>query len=169
MPVVSEGDALEVLEAAEQAFDEVALFVERPVVAVLDFAVRARRDDGLGASCGQPLAQFGAVIAPVGDQVPGRRQGADAGLGRHVITDIARGQQQHAGTAPAIDHRVELGIGAAARDPYAAAEPPFLRPDEAVRCTFRCVESIISLPGGASSATRAAKMRVKMPRSLQRT
>src|SRR3546814_3675831 len=51
------GDAPPVLEPAEHPLDDVALSVDGLVVVVLDFAVPARRDDGLGAACFEPFAR----------------------------------------------------------------------------------------------------------------
>src|SRR3546814_5961840 len=71
------GDAPPVLEPAEHPLDDVALSVDGLVVVVLDFAVPARRDDGLGAACFEPFAQGLAVIALVGDEFGGRRHRRD--------------------------------------------------------------------------------------------
>jgi hypothetical protein len=55
-------EASPVLEAAEHALDDVALLVIGAVVVVVDFAVAARRDDGLGTAVVEPPAQLLAVI-----------------------------------------------------------------------------------------------------------
>lgn len=82
-------EALPIHEAAEHAFDDVALFVDGAVVALLELAVAARRDDGLCAAVVEPLAQVLAVVALVGDELSGRWQGPDAGLGDLAVVDVA--------------------------------------------------------------------------------
>ena len=46
--VVSRGDTPEVLDASEEAFDQVAVFVEMAIEMALDESIGAGRDDGLG-------------------------------------------------------------------------------------------------------------------------
>lgn len=69
--VVAGGDASPVLELGEQVLDLVAPAVERGVVVEWHFAGAARRDARLDASYFQFVAESGAVIAAIGDQMRG--------------------------------------------------------------------------------------------------
>lgn len=67
-------DAAEVLEPAEEPFDDVALAVGDGVVAVRMLAVRLRRDDDVTAAVGKPVAQVAGIVGTVGDELA-RRSG----------------------------------------------------------------------------------------------
>ena len=64
---VSGGEAAEVFELVEAAFDAVALFVEFPIVGALLFAIAFGRDDGAGAQAMRLRDQNIGVVASVGD------------------------------------------------------------------------------------------------------
>jgi len=76
--VVTGGDAPPIFELGEHVLDPVARLVERPVIRQRDFSAFGGRNTGLAA----PLAEGGpepiAVIASVGDQGRGWRQGSAA-------------------------------------------------------------------------------------------
>jgi hypothetical protein len=84
-------DSPPVFDSAEHAFNDIALFVERLVIGVLDLAVFARRDDWLGAAFDQPFAQGFAVVALVGDQLGRWRHRFDAGLSGTAIVNVSGG------------------------------------------------------------------------------
>ncbi|MCY1232493.1 hypothetical protein D9M68_321470 [compost metagenome] len=87
--VVASCDAAPVLEFCEQVLDLVTLTVKGRVVGVWDFAASARGDARLDASCFQFLAESGAVVAAVGDQMRGRRQGVEDETGAFVVAHLA--------------------------------------------------------------------------------
>lgn len=80
-------------EAAEHALDDVALLVDRAVVIVLDLAVLAGWDDGLGATLDQPFPQRLAVVALVGDQFGRRWHRLDAKLRDLAIVHVSGRQE----------------------------------------------------------------------------
>jgi len=133
LSIIAGCDASEVLKATEEAFDAVAGFVERLVVAVLNLAVLLWRNDGLCAARFYEVAQFVAVVTTVGDDSGGFGRCLDARFGRDIIADIACGQNQNDGTAFVIGDSMNLAVAASARISYAAIRTPFLRPLPAVR------------------------------------
>ena len=66
--VEADGDAAKVLDPAEGSFNDIALFIERPVVFVPDFPVLAGRDNRLCSSLPEPLPQGRTVISFISDQ-----------------------------------------------------------------------------------------------------
>jgi hypothetical protein len=71
--VVSRGDAPELFQLVEKAFDEVALFVEGLVVGERRAAIEFGRDDRLSLACKDSFAQVIGVITLVGDDRFGRK------------------------------------------------------------------------------------------------
>lgn len=113
-----------VLETAEHALSDVALFVDGLVVFVLDFAVLARRNDGLGTARVEPFAQGLAVITFVGDKFGRGRQGLDAQLGHLAIVDVAGCQEQDVRATFRVAEGVELGVASALRAAYTMSQGP---------------------------------------------
>lgn len=161
-------DAPPVLEAAEHALDDVALLVDGAVVIILELAVFARRDDGLGASSNQPFPQSLAVIALVGDEVGGRRHRFDTEPCDLAIVNVSGRQEQDAGSSFLVADRVELGISSAFRAADTMSQgPPFAPP--AQRWTLIQLLSMNSRSGASPAPASALKMPSQMPRSDQRT
>ena len=118
------------------------LFVGPPVEAEGLFPVRLVGDDGLSAAFLQPLAQGGAVIGFVGEELLGGLGAADQGLGRWTIVRLAAAQQDGKKTALSICDCVDFRIAPAARaSNRLVLLPPF--PPDAERCALMWVESII--------------------------
>lgn len=92
--VVACGDAAPVLEFGEQVLDLVAPTIKRCVVGVWDFAATARRDARLDAACFEFLAEPGAVLAAIGDQMRGWRQGAQQEARALVVAHLAFRQEK---------------------------------------------------------------------------
>ena len=92
-PVVSGGDAAEVLEPAKHALDGVAAAVEIRREAVLPLAVGFRRDVGDAAGVFDLAAHGIAVVAPVAVNHQPRRQTVQQRLCRPAIGHIAAGQK----------------------------------------------------------------------------
>ena len=123
------GDAPPVLEAAEHALDDVALFVDGAVVIILDLAVFAWCYDGLSAAFDQPLAQRLAVIALVSDKLGGWRHRVDAELGNLAIMNVSGRQEQDAGPPLLVADGVEFGVSSAFRAADTMSQaPPFPPP-----------------------------------------
>jgi hypothetical protein len=124
--VVSGGDAAEVLEAAEHAFDGVAVAVEIGREAALPAAVGLGRDIGGGALVFDPAAHRVAVIALVGVHDLGAGEAVEQGLGGEAIGHLAAGQRERDRPAQAVGEGVDFGGAPAARAANGlAALPPF--------------------------------------------
>ena len=157
-----------VLDAAEHALGDIALPVNDPVAVILDFTVFARRDDGPRAAFVEPFAQGPAVIALVGDEFGGGRQGFDAELRDLAVMRVSRRQEQDAGAAFRVADGVELGVAAAFRAADAMSQaPPF--PPPAQRWTLMQELSMNSRSGASAPPAGALKMRSHMTRPDQRT
>lgn len=134
-------DSAEVLEATEEAFDAVALFVGLGVVGVWVLASRIRRDDGLAALSAQPIAQRTGVIGPVGEQATGCAGDGEQVPGTGEIVGVAGCQRERERSALAVGQRVNFGGTTTARAPdRIAIGPPFAPPAE--RCALTCMLSI---------------------------
>lgn len=130
--VVSGGDAAEVLQPAEAAFDDISAFVGAFVEAMDDDTVRFIGDDGLGAATNDFAAKVVAVIPFVGEErAHGRRERQNIGRYRDIGI-LPWGQMQDNRPAERIAQRMDFCRAASAR----AADglivlPPF--PPEAHR------------------------------------
>jgi hypothetical protein len=71
-------------------------------------------NDGFGAAILQPVAQLGAVISPVSEQLPGGLAAADQPFGGRTIMRLAAGQQDGKKTAFSISDCVDFRIAPAA-------------------------------------------------------
>ncbi len=113
--VVAGGDAAEVLEAAEHAFDGVAMAVERGRKAALPAAVGLGRDIG-GSALGFDLAAHGvAVIALVSVENFSAGEAVEQGIGGDAVGYLTAGQQERDRAAPAVGQGVDFGGASAAR------------------------------------------------------
>ena len=83
-----------------------------------------------------------AVIALVGDEHVGVRQGRQHGRGTAIVADLAFGEQQDQRFAVGVANRVQLGAQAALCPPDTTGNTPFLNKLAAVRWAFRCVASM---------------------------
>ena len=104
----------EVLELIEEAFDEVALAVERVIARPGDLAIGRRRDDGSNSPLGEDLDEAVGIVAFVTNQslwigVVDQRFGASKIMG------LARREHQLDGIAQGIDEGVNFGGQSATR------------------------------------------------------
>ena len=115
--VVAGGDRTELLEFAEEVFDQVALFVEIAVEVARCEAVWPRRDDGGFAGAGQGFedARVG-IVGLVGDQPIGRHLRQQR-VGADQIVRLSRGQPKGQRIAERVDQRMDLGAQPAAATP----------------------------------------------------
>ena len=133
-------DASEVFQAAEEAFDPVALLVGDSVVCVGMLACWIGRDDRLAAVLGQPVAQGPRVIGAVSQQAAGRTGDGQQIARAGQVVGVAGGQDQREGPSPLIGQGVNLGGTTTARAPDAVMEGPPFAP-AAERCALMCIES----------------------------
>lgn len=110
--VVSCCDAAPVLEAAEHAFDHVALVVGGTVVGVLDAAMAHGRDHGDGAALGEQIAQSIGVVAFVGEEFAAGWQALDALLRGGNIRYISSGYDEAPGPSALVANGVDFGRAA---------------------------------------------------------
>ena len=86
-----------------------------------------------------------------------------------VVAHLAGGHEEAQGAAVRVGDGMQLRIHAALGAADQAAKVPLLtRRLEAVRCAFRQVASIITVPGSASAAANPSIIRVNTPLSPQR-
>ena len=113
--VVSGGDATEVLEPAEAAFDDISAFVGALVEVMDDNTVGFVRDDGLCAATNDFAAKVVAVIPFVGEERAHRwRERQDIGS-RSDIGILAWSQMQDDRPAERIAQRMDFCRAASAR------------------------------------------------------
>ena len=159
-----------VLDPVEHTLDDVAGFVNVPVIFELNFSVLARRNTGFGTDLDQPVAQVVCIISSVcddGASFGDIRLKALAGLGN--ISPIACRQMQVDGAACAVADQMKLAVQPA----FCLADIPplagvFLTPLAAMRWVLTWLASIISVDGSVPSRTIASKIRSKTPASDQR-
>jgi len=101
-------------DAAEEALDAVALFVERLVVGVLAFSMTPGRDDGIAALVDDKVEQSIGVIGLIGQDILGW-QGFDQFASRGHVVLLARPGDKPDGQAERVYADMEFGSEAAAR------------------------------------------------------
>ena len=105
-------DATEVLDAVEEALDEVALPVKPARERKALLAVGARRDVGPSILAGGSVADGVAVISLIGEQRRAFGHRFQQGLGFLAVMDLTAGQAQGKGTTVSVNEGMDL-----ARDP----------------------------------------------------
>ncbi len=103
------GDAAEKLDPVEEAFDEVALLVERLGKAMLFLAVGLVGYVRRRALCLDPLAQPIGVIGFVAEEDIAFAQAGQQGVGAQKVMGLARRQDEVDRQAARIGERVDLG------------------------------------------------------------
>lgn len=107
------------LDAVEEAFDQIALPVEPGREGEALFAVGARRDIGPGVLAGGDFPDGVAVVALVGQQRGALGHGVEQGLGFLAVVDLTAGQSQGNGTAISVNEGMDLAREAASRTSHA--------------------------------------------------
>lgn len=106
--VVSGGDAPEVFDLVEEAFDQIAVFVERGVKASPLGGCGAAWDDGLGSGCRNGMHGTLAVIALVGEDMVGP-QSIEQPLDLGDVVAFTAGQDKADRVAKSIGCGMNLG------------------------------------------------------------
>ena len=112
--VVTGGDATEVLELAEEAFDQIAFAVEHLAEAGFPFAIGFGRDIGHRALCLDQIADAIGVIGLVGQNDGARIETIKQAERRGAVVSLAGGQAEPDREALGIDDGVDLGREATA-------------------------------------------------------
>jgi hypothetical protein len=115
--VVSRCDPPEILEPAETALDDVAVFISLLVVADFLFAVGFAGDDGLDAALLEESPDRIGIVALVGEEFLDAGDEADAFFGHPTIGGIARREDERPGSAKPVHDRMDLAVAAAFRKP----------------------------------------------------
>jgi hypothetical protein len=116
-----------VFQAAEAAFDAIALFVELLVVLTLLFAAPSGRDDRFGAHPFDVGYDGVSVIALVGDHGLGLPLPEQLHSLRAVV-DLTGGDAEVDRLAVLIGQQVDLGRQTSSGTPQSLVGAPFLRP-----------------------------------------
>lgn len=166
--VIAGGDATELLDAVEEAFDEVPLFIEPRREGEALLAVGSIGDVGPDIpGCGR-FADGVAVIPLVPQQGCAFGNGLDQRLGLAGIVDLPAGQSEADRASVSVDKSVEFAGEAAPGTSHATiATSPFL-PVAPFWWTRMQVESIIT-NSPLKPAETAARSRSHTPALRQRT
>lgn len=136
------GEAAEVVEFGEAAFDAIALSVEFFIVSSLLFSVGFGGHDG-NRSHGFDVVQDGlAIVALVGQRPLGLSLAEQIdGLG--AVVDLATGHEEVNRQPPFVGQQMDLGRQTSSGTPQSLVFAPFLRPVAACWWARTMVESII--------------------------
>ncbi len=126
--VIAGRDAPEVLELVEETFHEVALPVQVIGHRALLPAVPLGRDVGARAVVGNEFEDGAGVVAAVGDGVPGRLKAVKEGRHGSLVGGLARGENEAARQAAAVDDDVDFGAQPASRASDGVIRTPFFPP-----------------------------------------
>jgi hypothetical protein len=92
-PIVARRDAPEILQSAEGILDAPTKLVEILVEAERFLLIAAIRNDRLGSTFMQPVAQFGAIVGLVTEHVSRLLRSADESLRDGAVVYFTSGQQ----------------------------------------------------------------------------
>lgn len=139
--VIAGCDAPPIFEAAEHAFDEIALAIGDRVEEMMSFPSWVVRNDWDGPALFEEATQPIAVVSSVGGQTGARRNSADQGCGHPNIAQVAGRHFDGDGASAFVNNGVDFRRAAAAR----AADrlrlgPPFPPAEE--RCALAVVLSM---------------------------
>ena len=139
--VIASCDASPILEAAEQAFDEIAAWVGDLIEGMKSFPRRVVRYDGDSPALLEEATQAIAVVSGVASQAAGRPNSADQGCRDSNVAQVAGCHFNGDGASAFVNNGVDFRRAAAAR----AANrlrlgPPF--PPAAERCALAVVLSM---------------------------
>ena len=130
--VITRCDASEVFDAAEHAFDGVAIAVETGREAILPATIDLGRDVGRSSLALDFAADGVTVVSLVAVQDFGRADAIEQIIGGDAVRDLAAGQQERDRAAEAIGQRVDFRCPSTARTAdRLRVLPPF--PPEAQR------------------------------------
>jgi len=124
-PIVERSEAPELLEAIEASLDDIALFVDVPVVGAMIAPPRMRRDHRLGTGLTDSVQQHTTVVTSIGEDVRWTKA-LDQSFGlRHVVC-LPRCDDQAYGTAFAVASQVDFGAQTSSGTPQSlGGRPPF--------------------------------------------
>jgi len=137
---VTSGEAAEVFESREAAFDAVSLFVEGLVVLPLQFAIGLRRDDRDRTHGCDMLDDGVGIVALVGQDILGLSP-FQQGDGLCAVVGLPRSYEEVHRQSPLIGQQMDLGRQTSSGTPQSLVLAPFYGPsrpaDEPVRSSNR--------------------------------
>jgi len=122
------GDASELFEIAEEAFDEVAASIKFALDGALNLDAALGWDMGLAARISDKVDDGAAVVATVGDECVGRRQSSQKVWGSGLIRRLPWRDQQPDRQAVLVNDCMDLGAWSATRTANGVIRPPFFPP-----------------------------------------
>ena len=123
---VAGGDAAELFDKVEEAFDEVAFGVERKVAIARDLAIRFWRDDRLDGAHFEARNETVGVIGFIGEEGFRLHLGGER-FSLVDVVDLPACEAKRQRVAQGVDDHVDFGGQTAARAAYGLVEAPFLR------------------------------------------
>ena len=165
--VVTGGDATEILETAEHAFDQVTVSIGVGVMGDERLSTPDRGDDSLDPLVREKVAQSVRVVSLIGDELQNRSGGLDEGGSHHDVMCVTGAQKQDPRMSVRIGQRVDLGRAPAARaaDRF-AVRPPF--PPPADRWALMIELSIATVPVIPVDPVSASNISNQIPWRLHR-
>lgn len=112
--VVASGDAAKMLEAIEEALDEISCSIQMTIVMALHKSVGAGRNHRLRPRALDRCHQGVGVVALVGNQ-GGAAQALDQFLGTVDVGDLSGGQDKAQRVSDSIDRKMQLRAQPASR------------------------------------------------------
>jgi hypothetical protein len=123
---VAGGDATELFDKIEEAFDQIAFGVEGEVAMARDLAIRFWRNDRLDGPHFEGLDKGVDVVALVGEESFGPHFGGER-LGLVDVVDMPAGEAERQWISDGVHDHMDFGGQPAARAAYGLVEAPFLR------------------------------------------
>lgn len=159
------GDASELFEFAEEAFDQVALAVEFWRHAALQAHPALRRDMRRATPCRHPFDDGQTVVAAIGNDSAGRQR-VKQDRGRCLVRGLSRRDVQPDRQAILIDDSVDLGAQSATRTADGVILAPFFPP---AACWWaRTMELSINCKDCGERCASSSKTFSQIPRLAQR-
>ena len=121
--LISCGDASELFEFVKEPFDEIAVFVDVSVVAVVSGSAAVHRDHNLGALSLDSLAEVICVVGFVGQDMLGGKA-LDQSMGLSDVVTFSACEDETNRIAQGIDRDMQLGCQTA----FAPANGSIFRP-----------------------------------------
>jgi hypothetical protein len=125
--VVTSGNAPEVFESTEHAFDEVAGTIGDRVISAWVLAGWVWRNNRFGTALGEPQTQALGVVGAIGEQSPRARHHGEQGPRAGEIVGVAGGDLEGDRAPLIVTQRVDLVVRPPRERPMAWQKAPLLR------------------------------------------
>ena len=153
-------------EFAEEAFDQIALPVDRFGDGPLDFSISLGRDVGRRTDGLDALDQGAGVVSAIGDDMAGPGQAGDQLGADALVGGLALRQGEADGQAMFVDNGVQLGAQSPTRETDGVIRTPFFPP---AACWWaRMIELSMKAMDSGDCSDRALKTLTHTPAFAQR-